>query len=1034
MSISHRNTVFFLVYGIPLTAFFAFYFGRLAFQEEVLDAFHFRRAKNMIQSNQWLHRKLIEEVNTPERQSEEKSEEVRNISPGEPELLLHNDSDSHKTRHFDEELSPKVMGDLELVHRLRDVVRRNKARQQRRINRPHVIEATLEHGATFLDKDQVQRQIETSVAVATTDQNNEQIKAKCESMQLTQIGNTCATYPDYLNMAIPIDAQRIPIYPHKIQYLGVLLDAGRHWFPIPWIKNLLDALHLMNFNLLQFRLTDDQAFNVRFDSHPELATAASNAPDNTTVYTADELRDLVNYANERNITIMPEINVPGHAGGWAGSIPYLVVPCAKFICAHGYGIPLNMTHVGLYDMLRDIINETRSIFHTSPYLHLGGDELHMGETCFSELGLPMDDYTYFEERLRGVVSSLGIDEEYIVRWETTGHPLVARVGKVVHWWESLRFHESSHNWTKPHVFVSKGLYFDTNVMENAFTLFQATERVTRHRKTPIAMVAGTFELGPSDWKDRNVLGRLLAVAIGASELQFEEQEKGLFDAKYEELCRMLKFPDLQCALHGVPPVPWDHWRNILWLQFTNKWKNNICNALTTKKTLYEHVDVTYQAHAMILPGVVTNFWDHFGEEIAMEIAPIQYPVINGLVEIESIRTKTVPLAGIILDVTRSNIFATITRLDMIKFVIDDLVLLGFNMLQLRFMDDAVFVLGFDPHPGLANVPIGEVYDTATLKEIQMYATQRGIIVMPEISVSTRAGGWFSAGYNTPCPKLICNFEEFVALSVNINEPKFLAVLSSVLYELKEIFGTGYLHLGFNDREESMSCFDEAGIKPDFDSFEAKLELILEFHGYDPKKVVRWEEQSIQDRGTRRAGKITHYRETIGSSGNGESHFSSTGLMLEKLQSEFEDGYSIYQQVQNVVASSPMAVLAWAGPFHHWQFFSIRERLLAVAIGLSKPSLNSEEFSNIFEVTCVTLQTKGPMRCSMLGKIHPSRGYELQIAKELIDRRDQMCTSRAHKAIVEVPKSGVLVPKVDESGIVKNKKRITSPYRVNGTFV
>ena len=75
-----------------------------------------------------------------------------------------------------------------------------------------------------------------------------------------------------------------------------------------------------------------------------------------------------------------------------------------------------------------------------------------------------------------------------------------------------------------------------------------------------------------------------------------------------------------------------------------------------------------------------------------------------------------------------------------------------------------------------------------------------------------------------------------------------------------------------------------------------------------------------------------------------------------------------------------------------------------------------------------------MRCNILGKIPPSRGYELQIAKELIDRRDQMCTSRAHKAIVEVPKSGVLVPKVDESGIVKNKKRITSPYRVNGTFV
>jgi hypothetical protein len=127
-----------------------------------------------------------------------------------------------------------------------------------------------------------------------------------------------------------------------------------------------------------------------------------------------------------------------------------------------------MTHVGLYDILRDIINETRSIFYTSPYLHLGGDELHMSQDCFTELGLPMDNYTIFEEKLRDIVFSLGIKEKYIVRWETTGAPLANRVGKVVHWWESLRYHDTRHNWTKPHVFVSKGLYFDSSTSENPY--------------------------------------------------------------------------------------------------------------------------------------------------------------------------------------------------------------------------------------------------------------------------------------------------------------------------------------------------------------------------------------------------------------------------------------------------------------------------------------------------------------------------------------------------------------------------------------
>lgn len=127
-------------------------------------------------------------------------------------------------------------------------------------------------------------------------------------------------------------------FPHspKVKYLGVLIDAGRHYFPIMWLKDLIDTLHRMKFNLIHFRLTDDQAFAVKLQSHPELAKPSAVNNPKKQVYSVEELSDLIDYAAKRNISIMPEVNVPGHAGAWAG-IPDFVVPCPEFICLKGYG-------------------------------------------------------------------------------------------------------------------------------------------------------------------------------------------------------------------------------------------------------------------------------------------------------------------------------------------------------------------------------------------------------------------------------------------------------------------------------------------------------------------------------------------------------------------------------------------------------------------------------------------------------------------------------------------------------------------------
>jgi hypothetical protein len=86
----------------------------------------------------------------------------------------------------------------------------------------------------------------------------------------------------------------------------------------------------------------------------------------------DELKELTAYAKERGISIMPEINVPGHAGAWAGGArdENLVVNCPKFICEKGYGLALNVSHPELPFILKDILAETIEIFEYVLYIIL----------------------------------------------------------------------------------------------------------------------------------------------------------------------------------------------------------------------------------------------------------------------------------------------------------------------------------------------------------------------------------------------------------------------------------------------------------------------------------------------------------------------------------------------------------------------------------------------------------------------------------------------------------------------------------------
>ena len=123
--------------------------------------------------------------------------------------------------------------------------------------------------------------------------------------------------------------------PSSIEYLGVLLDTGRHYFPLDWIYTyLLPHLYLLDYNYIHFRVSDDQNFilNLTIQHNQQPYYMGYNARYPTRVYSPDEIQTLVKYAKHTyNITIIPELNLPGHAGSFGYSLPQLIIQCPQFM-------------------------------------------------------------------------------------------------------------------------------------------------------------------------------------------------------------------------------------------------------------------------------------------------------------------------------------------------------------------------------------------------------------------------------------------------------------------------------------------------------------------------------------------------------------------------------------------------------------------------------------------------------------------------------------------------------------------------------
>nr|WP_320057378.1 beta-N-acetylhexosaminidase [uncultured Bacteroides sp.] len=199
---------------------------------------------------------------------------------------------------------------------------------------------------------------------------------------------------------LPIRAGIMPVVPAltvrdypRFAYRGMHLDVVRHFFPVSFIKQYIDYLALHKMNYFHWHLTDDQGWRIQMKCRPELTEVGSYREGEIEglypgvytplpyggYYTHEQVKEIVAYAAERYITVIPEIDIPGHCMAVLATYPqFSTTPDEAKKCALTWGIFNKENNVlaptpEVFGFLKDVFSELCDLF-PAPYIHVGGDE------------------------------------------------------------------------------------------------------------------------------------------------------------------------------------------------------------------------------------------------------------------------------------------------------------------------------------------------------------------------------------------------------------------------------------------------------------------------------------------------------------------------------------------------------------------------------------------------------------------------------------------------------------------------------------
>jgi len=157
----------------------------------------------------------------------------------------------------------------------------------------------------------------------------------------------------------------------RFPWRGLMLDVCRHWMPVDVIKRNLEAMAAVKLNVLHWHLSEDQGFRVESKRYPRLHEMGSDGD----YYTQDQIREIVSYARDRGIRVIPEFDVPGHSGAWFPGYPELAAGPGPFTLGGRGGSEMDPTKESTYAFLDGFIGEMAQLF-PDPYYHIGGDEVN----------------------------------------------------------------------------------------------------------------------------------------------------------------------------------------------------------------------------------------------------------------------------------------------------------------------------------------------------------------------------------------------------------------------------------------------------------------------------------------------------------------------------------------------------------------------------------------------------------------------------------------------------------------------------------
>ena len=213
----------------------------------------------------------------------------------------------------------------------------------------------------------------------------------------------------------------------RFPWRGLLLDVSRHFMPVDAVKHTLDRMASVKLNVLHLHLADDQGVRVESKRYPLLQQKASGG----LYYTRQQIHELIEYAQDLGIRIVPEFDFPGHATAWFAAYPELASAPGPYAIERKIGIfdpAFDPSNPKTYEFIEGFLTEMADLF-PDRYIHLGGDEVNGKHwdanpriQAFKKArGLVTNHelQVYFEGRMHAIVNKLG---KQIVLWDEAIHP------------------------------------------------------------------------------------------------------------------------------------------------------------------------------------------------------------------------------------------------------------------------------------------------------------------------------------------------------------------------------------------------------------------------------------------------------------------------------------------------------------------------------------------------------------------------------------------------------------------------------------